>query len=322
MHTSGTATNYLDLLDKFIDFVTTGLTSGQNWTVLQDATEDAYDRVVYLRAPGLAGTDEIYINVVAYHSTSNDVYNVGFFGATGFSGSLKLGAQPGALPNGPGAWALMWNTNIPYWFVGNGRCAKIIAKVGTSYEHAYAGFIIPHATPDEYPYPLLIGGSCANLNSRYSQADLVHSAYWNPGTNSQQVQDYTNTQTSGCYLRTPNNFWASAGNLYQGGQAATQGLTLWPYGHFEAIGPVFGSLTDYTLMPIVLHNNLISRAVYGELDGVFFISGYAQASENIISLDGLDYLIVQNTWRSTGPRPGGTVNLAQNQYAAIALTTD
>lgn len=315
-NTSGTATGYLDLLDKFSIFVTTGLAAGQNWTKLLDHTTEAgYDRNIYFKAPGLAGTDQIFINAAALHNTGADTFNVGFYGASAFNAALGgLLVQPGLQPNG--SWLLMWNTTIPYWFIADGRSAKIVAKVSTVYESAYAGLYIPYASPSEYAYPLFVGACASNPARRYSDTSTVFSSFWNPtsdGQNSLQVDIH-----SGAWVRLPSGSWVPVGN------GNTNAMRIWPYASFEQVGRVYGG-TDYALMPLVLHTGSgvvgspldSQRGNMGELDGVFFISGFSNASENTVTIGGVTYLVVQNCFRTTGPSPT-VVN--QNQFAAFALT--
>jgi hypothetical protein len=313
MHTSGTAANYLDLLNRFVTFVTTGLTTGQNWTLLADTTDGGTDRAVYLQAPGLAGTDTIFVNIGALHSTSADTYNLILGGATGYLSSAHgFNLQPGA---SPGGYLSLWDAAIPFWFIADGRSAKIVAKVATVYESAYLGLFVPYATPTEYPYPLFVGGTSPN-DCRYSDLSWYHSAFWNPSSVSNPF-DYTNY--SGASLRLPAGEWATAGNIntYNNSFNYT-GLVIWPFGIVEGVGCVLGS-SDYALMPLVLHINGLNAATLGELDGVFFISGYQNASENIVTINGIDHLVVQNCFRTSGPAVGYGCN---NQFAAFALTTD
>jgi hypothetical protein len=315
-HTSGTASNYADLMDRFVTFVTTGLVSGQNWTKLADhTTEPTFDRNVYFQAPGLAGTDAIFVNMASSHSVGADVWNVGFWGATGFNAALGgIGAQPGAAPTG--SWMLLWDTAIPYWFIADGRSARIIAKASTVYESAYAGLFIPYASPSEYAYPYFVGAMASNQGRRFSDTSNVHSAFWNPasdGNNTLGVDSH-----SGAWLRLPGGNWVPAGNF--GGNNA-QNLCVWPYGRFENIGQVLGG-TDYSLMPLVLHTGGVGlpdslRANFGELDSVFFISGFSNASENLVTIGGVTYIVVQNGFRTTAPN--GTTASNTNSYAAFAL---
>lgn len=323
-HTSGTATDYLDLMSKFVTFVTTGLAAGQNWTKLADhTTEVGFDRNVYFQAPGLAGTDSIFINMAAVHNVGADVWNLGFYGATGYNAAFGgVLSQPGSTPNG--SWMLLWNTAIPYWFIGDGRSARIIAKVSTTYQSAYVGLIIPYASPAEYAYPLFIGAMASNPARRFSDTSNVFSAFWNPTSDSSNTPGVDNH--SGTWLRNPGGIWFTVGSNSVGGGGfgpATQNLAIWPYSHFENIGQVLGG-TDYSLLPLVLHTGGsagspldLSRANYGELDSVYFVSGFSNASENTVTISGVTYIVVQNGFRITAPN--GTPGSNTNSFAAFAL---
>lgn len=318
-HTSGTATDYLDLMSKFKTFVTTGLAAGQNWTVLADRTTEAgFDRNIYFQAPGLTASDSIFVNMAAVHNVGADTWNLGFYGATGFNSTFGVALQPGATPTG--AWMLLWNTAIPYWFIGDGRSARIIAKVSTVYESAYAGLFIPYASPSEYAYPLFIGAMASNPARRFSDTTALHSAFWNPVSDG--ALGLGVDLHSGAWLRTPGGNWMPAGNLNSSFGVNTQWLSVWPYAHFENIGQVFGS-TDYALMPLDLHLGGTTvlpdsqRANFGELDSVFFISGFSNASENLVTIGGVQYIVVQNGFH-TAP-PDGTAASHTNSFAAFAL---
>jgi hypothetical protein len=313
-HTSGTATDYADLLSKFKTFVTTGLASGQNWTVLADHTTEAgFDRNIYFQAPGLAGTDSIFINMAQVHNVGADTWNIGFYGATGFNAAFGIAAQPGATPTG--AWLPMWNTAIPYWFIGDGRSARIIAKISTVYVSSYAGLMIPYASPSEYAYPLFIGAMTSDPTLRFSSTSGFYTAFFNPAGDGQTL---TAGSHSGSWLRTPGGIWVPAGSSANG-----QFLCVWPWGRFENIGQVLGG-TDYALMPLVLHTGGgpgtpadAGRANFGELDSVFFLSGFSNASENTVTIGGVTYIVVQNAFRVSGP--SGLVASNQTSFAAFAL---
>jgi hypothetical protein len=47
---------------------------------------------------------------------------------------------------------------------------------------------------------------------------------------------------------------------------------------------------------------------FGEIDGVYAVSGFNNASENTVTIDGIPYLVVQNLHRT-----------ARYYYAAIKL---
>lgn len=310
---SGTATDYLDLLDKLNTFLTTGLGS-RNWTKLKDSVETGCDRNLYYQAPGLAGADTIFVNTHARHDAGADIYNIGMSGATGYNAAMPFSVQPGSSLF---TYMLGWNTAIPYWFIGSGRVCKIIAKISGVYQSAYMGFLIPHGSPSEWQYPLFVGAMTSDPTFRWSSVSPQYKAFWNPAV-SQNINPVQG-QGSGAYMCAPGRSWIAFGNYDTGQEASgpTTGSLIWPYGtQFEQVGPIFGMTDEYTLTPLTLHSTDLGGANWGEFDGVYFISGYNNAVENIVTIGGVDYLVVQNAFRSSGPVLSTTYS---NHYAAFKL---
>jgi hypothetical protein len=63
---------------------------------------------------------------------------------------------------------------------------------------------------------------------------------------------------------------------------------------------------QYALTPIVLTDTV---NVYGELDGVYQVSGFGNSSEDIVTAGGVDHLVVQDVYRN-GVRDFVAVKLA------------
>jgi hypothetical protein len=311
---NGTATDYLDLLDRFDTFVTATLPSGQRWTQLKDSVEGANLRNLYYVAPGLAGADLIYSNLFAFQDVGDDYYNIGMRGMRGFNTGAPFDNQPNQSAAG---YLLLWNTSIPYWFVGSGRRAIIVAKVSGVWQFAHIGLIVPGASPSEWQYPMHVGGMHSIATKRWSNTDFQHKAFWNPTADPSPILNPGSS--SGSYLCTPGGEWMAVGNYSNSSEFGTnsEGNLVWPYGtQFEQVGKCYGASSDYGLQPLVLHSSLQGRAVWGEFDGVFFVSGFANATENILTIGGVNHLVVQNAFRSSGPDPATTNS---NQYATIAL---
>lgn len=310
---SGTATDHEDLLDKLVTFLTTNVdltNAGQAWSVIADRAEplqefegNPADRVVYFQGPGLAGLDEIHVNISTYKNTGGDYFNWAINGSTGFNASEISSNQPGARTSD--CAMLLWDSTIPYWFVANGRRFIVVAKVSTVFESLYGGFILPHATPAEFPYPLFLGGTHFEMDSRWSATDPAHKAFWNPTRDGSSGAGAS--ATAG--LRTTGGDWQLFGNY--GNQFDTtlgQIAKVWPYATWVADQRDTFNASDYVLLPLTLHSSENEGNVYGEIDGVFYVSGFSSASENIITIAGEDYLVVQNTFRT-----------AVNHYAAVKL---
>jgi hypothetical protein len=288
---TGTATSFSDLATKLVTFLTTVLPVGERWTVMRDNVESGYDRNLILRGPGLAGTEQIFVLVGLYKSVGSDYYNWEIRGATGYNSGDTWINQPGI---SPACYLTLWNSSIPYWFVGNGRRFIVEAKVSTVYVTAYGGFIIPHALPSEYPYPLLVGANHRTQAIRWSDATPNNKCFWS-GVYS------TDTSASG-YLREPGGFWRGVGSHSTGGDSVASpagAIDMWPYGFDpENTEKVFGSTTEYSLWPVVLFTTSSGGNVYGELDGVYQISGFANASENTTYISGVTHITFQNSHRT------------------------
>lgn len=312
--TSGTASNFTDLLTRFNTFVTTGL-GAQNWTKLKDGAEGIYDRALYYQAPGLAGANQIFMNVASFKDVGEDYYNFGLRAATGFNGGATWDNQPN---QSPASYLLLWNTSIPYWFIANGRCAKILAKVSGVWQCGYIGFITPAFSPSEWALPLFVGGMHSEFNKRFSNTEPLHRAYWNPA--SDQPPSIVPGENSGAFLRSPGGEWIAFGNYSRTVESGFNVISnhCWPYcTQYEQVATLYGAPTEYGLQPIVLHGASQGKNNWGEFDGIYFISGFANAAQNIIAIAGTNYLVVPSAFRTSGPSAG---TVASNQYAAFRLS--
>jgi hypothetical protein len=264
-----------------------------------------------LRAPGLAGADQIFVGVTTFENATADYYNWRLGGFTGFNNALLFGAQPGVNQN---TFLLLWNSPIPYWFVANGRRVIIVTKISTNYMMAYLGFINPYPSPNQYPYPLAIGGSFAISGEplatdtawRWSSTFITAnnfpmSSKWDPGGG--VIAD----NTSSLRLRKPNGIWMALNTGFNAAYQDTDNSTIWPYmAGMINLQQNLGPAAQSPLLPVILHDN--TPEVYGELDGVLATSGQAIASEDIIQESGSDHLVVQNIFRT-----------GRNSYCAVKL---
>lgn len=297
---TGTATNRTDLVDKFVTFVTSGLGS-QNWTLLetQNSPSDGLaTRDIFLRAPGLTGTEQIYFAIRQW-TAGVDIFNVGFHGLTGYLAGQPVANQPGYTSTTRSL--LLWDSTMKYWFIANGRRAIIIAKVSTTYQSAYIGLLLPLGTPSEYSYPMFIGAMAADRNTiRWS------------ATSTNDTTPFYDSSGNSALLRSPNGAWRSLASSITWGSS----LHVHPYiGVTEASSPLNALAQAPGESPVLYActvrggpSHTDGANVYGELQGVFAISGYGQASENIVTVSGVDYLVVQGGHRT------GRMN-----YAAYAL---
>lgn len=288
------ATNFA-VNDQFTIATTQGAmsTAGNAWTKLADnSTPYTYsgDTVVYecyLKAPGLSGTESIYVQLQAFNNASGGYYNWRMVGATGYNSSQSWVAQPGISPQ---AYMPCWNNSIPYTFIANGQRVIVIAQVGTVYESCYLGKFLPYGTPSQYPYPLAIGGSAIANTTKYSDTTYNHQAFFDP---------------LALYVCWVDSTWQAVQNTNGGGGAVSSfnvfpfryvaGQPTWMTTNLDGSYPVFAARLEMTSP---------STNVVGELDGVYFTPGVSQSSGSTITIGGSTYTVLQNIFRT------GTNNFA------------
>lgn len=292
-----------------------------------------------LRGQG-AGTDSIYCGVLTVTSATGDYHNWKLGGFTGYASASAFELQPGYWGEGGGVTqphpihTPLWNSDIPYWFVVNGRRIIVVAKISTVYEIAYLGFINSYATPGQYPYPLFIGGTMSwdiqgsrpaadSTSWRWSNAGQNHSHFWSPFT--ANAVGTSTPQGSQARLRGPSGAWRDF-FVYSGGAFNPFDFTIQTATHtgsgsvgYEniptqaergAMWPVVTScdliapnLDDsYTPLPHVLmsgNDDWGAADLFGELDGVRWITGQGVAVEDVVEIDSVPHLVVQNVFRTT-----------------------
>lgn len=98
---------------------------------------------------------------------------------------------------------------------------------------------------------------------------------------------------------------AFKGNRANLGLRFTDGSYLTPYTYPWQNSQLAGSQgirptgTYYPLPRVVLNNN--SNNVYGELDGIYYITGFDNAVENTLVIGGVTYVVIQDVWRTGFP---------------------
>jgi hypothetical protein len=119
----------------------------------------------------------------------------------------------------------------------------------------------------------------------------------------------------GCQILKPGLVWENVQNYStnQGINTSASNTTkTLPYASNSATGGVitptmgrdiYRSMRDnidgtYTLFPIILHSDSSDQEIFGELDGVYAVTGFDNFAENVITIDAVDYLIFQNISRT------------------------
>jgi hypothetical protein len=118
--------------------------------------------------------------------------------------------------------------------------------------------------------------------------------------------------------RSQDNLQAALGLAYTAYPANVRHQGLYPYSH-DVGGNDTSSYIDNVrdtidgqpvLTPIEwsYYQSTLDRGSIGEIDGVFHVTGSGRSTEDVITVDGEDYLVVQNVFRTD-----------IDQYAAIHI---
>jgi hypothetical protein len=81
-----------------------------------------------------------------------------------------------------GAYVPASSGTITYWFSATGRRVYGVLKIGTSYLSFYLGFLNPFAAASEYPYPLYIAGCTAQFDRLPNSGNIGLSGLADPIT--------------------------------------------------------------------------------------------------------------------------------------------
>lgn len=253
------------------------LAEANGWTTLRYLNPtDGSPRELILKGVGLSGTEEIYIGVRAYHSVTADYYNMAVAVFTGYVAANAWENQPGMRDQALCAH----NQRIDYWLVVNAQRILLGMKVGTPvYEVGYAGKFYPYATPAQYPYPVAVIGTLGSgmPPTRYSDTSDNHSCGCKGLSNG--------------YLRDLNGAWQQFRTLawtadYNNAPALRRDTG----GYYSALKTV--------LMTGDPDNPDGSGNVWGELDGLRYVSGFNNLTENTMTLGSVTHVVLQDVFRT------------------------
>ncbi len=246
----------------------------EGWTVLRYDTASAI-RELIVQGDGYSTTEEIFIGFRSYESVAGDYYNLSVACFTGYVSGNTFTTQPGYNENG----VCGHNLRIDYWLHITPQCVAMALKVGTPvYETAYVGKFFPYATPSQYPYPVVCIGTLNGIAAtRFS--DTVHGAGFRGTINSNEMRSVAGTWIQpACWPYNSDTIATVSATVshYQGQQRDTGG--------------------DYYLNPIVLM--VEDTDIYGELEGVYHISGFNNIVENTITIGARTFVVIQDVGRT------------------------
>jgi len=272
-YTTGTASNYLDLLSIVATFA-----AANGWTINEQTST-----TLAMTGEGPAGLDEIQVQIRAYESSATGYYNWQLYGSIAYRAEKAVNEQPLQSDQQANHYLTLWNDAIPYWIYADASKIIIAAKVSTRYPMAYLGFIEPFGTSGQYPYPLYVGGNSEGSTYLWSSSYLTN--FW-----------AGNTYRAGL-LWLPTGQWGIVDNPLTSNVIAAPNLQvrrLYENGASVTLSAEDGS---YMLEPIYFidyHRD----ALYGQLGGVYGVSGYNNSAENIITIGGVNYIVFPDVYRT------------------------
>lgn len=277
-------------------------TSSNGW--LQSGVGKGLPTSYIFKAPGLSGTEEIFLHFRLEYFPETLNYLLCVKSSLAYDAGAFHYDQPSSPPNT--VYLPIWNDAMPFWAVANGQRLGLVVKVSASYQSGYLGKIFPYGTPAQYPYPVLCAGMSIG-KSKWSDAVSENSFFALPEYNTNSSSFVV---SSSAYLRTPYGRW---NGLFHSSSNLINGVRCHPYYSYGDTtgGPRYGRTVDndYVLLPIVLHSNYASQSgMYGEVDGFYWVSGEGNASENIVTVGGVQHLVFQNN-----------VFTSNNDYMAMRL---
>ena len=291
------------------------LALANGWTVLRYInTGDV--RELILNSSGLSGTEDIYIGFRTYQSVSADYYNllVGTF--TGYVSANSFDSQPGARLSG----VPCHNNAVTYFITANAQRIAGCFKVGTPvYTHFYAGKMLPYSRPGEYPSPLVCAGMFDGAaEKRFSDVDYAFPYHGRESGNA--------SRPSRLWLRDQAGAWRRLSHFpFYNGQQSTDGaygsnaLANYNYlasGNQRALVPAG---TNYQPQPIILYTAETDGTefygnVFGELDGVYAVSGFNNNVENVMQVGGS---YVDPTGLSVADHVGGILSAGGRAFVVL-----
>jgi len=276
-----------------------------NWWSWQGPGYDA-DRRVYLHAATyvdtVAGEDHILLDA----SIASDV--------TGTSSSYQSDQEGSRKSASAGdAFHIVDATTGTYWFYLNSTRLIIVTRSGVSdYTCSYIGFLATFAEPDDWPFPLYVGGTSNSIDQYLSDATA-------------DVRDAADPGDGGAAsLRLFDNSWIAVEN-HNNSTTINDPVDIpttwnWPYhvgasSRLDWPNNVVGDYTgwdahfldrcdatdqgDLPLFPVITCHS--TYGMLGALDGVFAIpSGGVVTAEQVLTISGDNYRVFTTRAKTNG----------------------
>jgi len=241
------------------------------WSQLRYTTGTADELI--LKGVG-GGSDEIF---VGYQTVTNGTtyWNWEAYGFTGWESGNTIENQPGATK----MYDTMNFAPFDFYVIFTARHIKVIPILDNGHMGGtYLGWLLPHATPSQWVYPMFIGGS-ADQNLTIDNTSLNKTCYW---SNSGGSTSYDTARIfDGSEIR----------NIYDISPAHYGSFTSWRAG-------MDGNMRLYPATPVYE----TVKNVFGVLEGVYWPTQYIPAggvltSGNVLVQDDIVAVTFTDTWR-------------------------
>lgn len=219
-------------------------------------------------------SDEIY---VGYNTKTNSstYWNWLITGLTGYVAANPMTSQPGYFPY----YDCMNNAPFNFYCIMTSRHVKVIANVDASYDcSSYVGFMLPHATPSQWDYPMFCGGSTDISTTTIDSISDNHTCYWNAFSD----------EFSGAVLDI--SLWREIRRFIPR-----------HYGSFTNWRP--NAVTDETPLYPAVPIEDVSKNTYGTLEGVYYPAPYVSGgglltTGDVIITDDVTALCFKDVFRA------------------------
>lgn len=290
---SGVASDFMDLFTTVRDAAV-----AEGWTVLIDSVYSGSDRKWMLRGPGTTPGVQPYVGAFTVRDVPSDYYNWKVFCMTGYNAAdTGISTQPGANNLLYDLNVLMWNDPIPYYLMINNRRIHCVINVDGVWQHWYQGFFLPYATPDQYPYPMLVSASISSPGVRYStttadfrngiaHAESENAQIWDP-YGAQRIFGNGATEVRMAPEQDPSFNYEGEAPPY-----TTDPTHL----DFANARPCHNQPDEFHLTPFIIYKPY--RYIAGEVDGVYKCAGFSNSAGDLVTIGGKTYLMVQDHYRT------------------------
>lgn len=319
---SGTAESHLDLLEQLHDFITDVAAQqpagdegpgmgAEAWSVNADSTSGfTVDGDIHFEGVGLAGMDVIPFGIRT--RTLGNRWDWRLQGYSEYNAGLafddQLNAIPTAAPFGKPYILVTSPTpgsgSITFYFVANGRRVMVLLFEGGITQFMHAGLFRAYgpATPDRYPFPMMILGSQSHDTNDLSDVSNQHAfghrtliaindlgAVRNGFVWSQQFGAWFYDATRASSLGfSGNHFWCTP---------PTQVFGTSPIDEIRPLGLTEGGERPLHPIEIMANINTVESEI-GYIDGLYWGPGLDLPNGTIVTVDGIKHVGFKHVFRT------------------------